>query len=307
MKAICCIPARLESSRLPEKVLLDVAGMPLVCRTARAALDCDRFGLVAVLVDDDRTAVVIFEHLIEPNQDKEDPDERRYWDRLVVFRVEGDYACGTDRVAAFVRRNIPEDVTDLCVVNLQADEPEASPEAISRLVDLIEGGAEMATLAAVGDPRDKEWRDESCVFVRVEHGYAASFHRGQPRWMTPPHWWRLHVGAYAFSRQALERFSAHGPEAIEREHSLEQLRTFGMDPRLKIAVAIVPHEGRGVNTQEDYEALVRRTESRRLARSLAKNHDFMDELARSLHKERVRQSSRKMIDIHHDTFRNLED
>lgn len=242
MKAYCVIPARRAATRLPDKPLLDCGGLPLVLRTAGAALRCRSFRRVVVSTDCYEVAAAVRGHLLMADGL-----------RLYYHVDTAEYACGTDRVAACVARSAIFNDAEI-VVNLQCDEPEISPEALSLLVLRVEAGAEMATLVADRDPTDGEYASEDCVLALAPGGVAASFCRGTPILKNQPWPWRPHVGAYAFRREALARFASRAPTEPEKERRLEQLRAFATTPPLEIAAVLAPHPGRGINTPADLDA-----------------------------------------------------
>lgn len=272
MRAACVIPARLASSRLPGKPLLDVHGKPMWLRTAEAAMSCDRFELVVLAHDPDISAATLTSALEASGHERTaDQFKAPLW----VYKSGPDRPTGTDRVAALAGnegRHVRSRLEGIdCFVNLQVDEPEISPESLSTIVDMIEGGAKMATLAADREIKDEDYRNQNEVFVGTigwmtarmgsDQGVATTFFRGGLHKM-PACYFNPHVGVYAFRRDALLRFAAHGQTEQEKEQRLEQLRAFEMDPPLTIRVAVVPHEGRGINTREDYEALLERWKDR---------------------------------------------
>jgi 3-deoxy-manno-octulosonate cytidylyltransferase (CMP-KDO synthetase) len=250
-RALCVVPARLESSRLPNKVLLDVHGKPLVVRTLEAALRCPEFSHVALVTDSLRVGQAAMNHFYANGKFPTPP--------LDVAVIEAEFPCGTDRVANYVK-GIGDAARQWdVVVNLQADEPEIEPEALSKLVETMRSHTAdgMATLVADGYPDCAEIDSEDHVqaLTELERGgeFALEFSR-DPRgslWVG-----RNHIGAYAFTLEALQTFASLPQTPGETRNRLEQLRWLQHSRR--IAVACVTHRGKGINTQEDYEALLER-------------------------------------------------
>ncbi len=167
-----------------------------------------------------------------------------------VAIMTGPAATGTDRVAEAARRLDPS--ADV-VVNLQGDEPLIEPEAIETLVELMDGGTDMGTLARPLDPGEAE-RAQVVKVVTDLAGNALYFSRAPI-----PHrraggsspLARAHVGIYAFSAAFLQRFAALPPGRLEAEESLEQLRALEHGHRIR--VADTAYRGFGIDTPEDLE------------------------------------------------------
>ncbi len=259
MRAALLIPARLGSTRLPRKLLLARTGRPLVCHTVEAACsaqraDPERIRAVYVATDDDgiRTAV-------ETHRQATDAKAR-------VVMTRPDHPSGTDRIAEAAATLSPEIDT---VVNLQGDEPEMPPEAVGALLDAIDSGrsltppACMATLAyPIQGPA--VYRDPNRVkVVRAADGCALYFSRApvpHPREAVAgevPAEALLHLGIYAYTRDALERFVSLPPSPLEAREKLEQLRALENGFRIAVAISPVP-PAPGIDTEADYTAFVER-------------------------------------------------
>jgi 3-deoxy-manno-octulosonate cytidylyltransferase (CMP-KDO synthetase) len=263
MRAALVIPARLGSTRLCRKLLLDRTGLPLVCHTVDAALaarreDPDRIREVLVATDDAEIREAVAAHA----------ERRGAPVRAVLTR--GDHPSGTDRIAEAVGGLGPETEA---VVNLQGDEPEMAPGAVLALLDALETGrglrppACMATLAyPIADA--ETFRDPNRVkVVRAADGCALYFSRAPVPHAreavageVPPEA-LLHLGIYAYTREALERFVALPPSPLEAREKLEQLRAIENGIRIAVALPPVPPAA-GIDTAEDYDAFVRRMRAR---------------------------------------------
>jgi 3-deoxy-manno-octulosonate cytidylyltransferase (CMP-KDO synthetase) len=139
------------------------------------------------------------------------------------------------------------------VVNLQGDEPLIEPEAIETLLSLMDGGAEMGTLARPLEPGEAE-RPQVVKVVTDLAGNALYFSRApipHRRAGGPSALARAHVGIYAFSAPFLQRFAALPPGRLEVEESLEQLRALEHGHRIR--VADTAYRGFGIDTPEDLE------------------------------------------------------
>ncbi len=175
------------------------------------------------------------------------------------------YASGTDRVAAVAGQSRFAGID--VVVNLQGDEPELPAAAIDQVVQLLEeqSHAVMATLATpIRSAAQLE--DPACVKVVCnQHREAIYFSRaaipyvGQETadWLTrePPVFYQ-HIGLYAYRRDFLLQLTRMPPARLEQLESLEQLRV--LEAGYRIAVAVIPHAGCGIDTERDYRQFVRR-------------------------------------------------
>ena len=257
MRVLGVIPARLESSRLPRKLLLDRTGRPLVQYAWQAATAAAAIDEVVVATDSDEIARVV----------------RAFGGEVVLT---GSCESGTDRAAAVARQRPEFDL----VVNVQGDEPELPPQCVDDLVAAIDGStAEMATLATpLTDPGDV--LDPACVkVVTAADGRALYFSRSvipHLRDRDPVAWatdraesdlpvedcpWLLHVGVYAYRREFLIALAEMPPSRLERFEKLEQLRA--LEAGASIKVATTAHRAVGIDTPDDYDRFVARDASRK--------------------------------------------
>ena len=242
MRFTVLIPARLASSRLPDKPLADIAGLPMVVRVAHAA---GLSGAARVVVaGDDATIVAACQ---------------AHGTEAVLTRA--DHASGSDRLAeACVLLGLDGD--DL-VVNVQGDEPLIAPAMIDACARLLQERPDcvMATVAHEIDDL-AEFSNPNVVKVVLDAaGRALYFSRA------PIAWWRdgfangihqlptqpaalRHVGLYAYRAAFLRRFPTLPVAPLETLESLEQLRVLWHGER--IAVHVSPERpGPGVDTPED--------------------------------------------------------
>lgn len=233
------VPARLASSRLPNKPLADLAGKPMVVRVAeRAALS--GASQVVVACDDPSIQAACAAHGVH----------------ALLTRV--DHPSGSDRLAEAVTALGWGD--DDIVVNVQGDEPLIAPAMISACAATLAAQSDcpMATVAHAIDDAD-EFRNPNVVkLVTDAAGRALYFSRAPIPWWrdgpapATPHpgaVWR-HVGLYAYRVGFLKRFPQLAVSPLEGIESLEQLRVLWHGHR--IAVHISPERpGPGVDTPED--------------------------------------------------------
>jgi len=221
------IPARLNSTRLSEKILIPIGGMPMVVQVYRQALKAKKLDKVIVAMDDEKTQA-----------------------ELTKFSVSGImtskfHRSGTDRIAEAMNN---ED-TDV-VVNIQADEPEIEPELIDDLIVLFENSdTEMGT-AVTSDLTRDDLENPDVVKVKIdEKGMAVNFSR-QP--MTGNRIFR-HIGIYAFKTYVLEKFVQLPLSNREKEKKLEQMRA--LDNGIPICTIITDYKGRGIDNIGDVKRL----------------------------------------------------
>jgi 3-deoxy-manno-octulosonate cytidylyltransferase (CMP-KDO synthetase) len=129
MSAIIVIPARMASTRLPGKPLVDIAGVPMITRVWRQALAADVGPVVVAAAEREIVDVIAREG-------------------GTAYLTDPDLPSGTDRVFAAVQEFDPEQNHDV-VVNLQGDLPALDPENIRAVVEVLAAtGSDIATLAA---------------------------------------------------------------------------------------------------------------------------------------------------------------
>lgn len=244
MRALVLIPARLGSTRLPRKPLLRETGKFLIQHVAERARAATRAARVVVATDADEVVLACASF----GQD-------------AVLTSES-HPSGTDRCAEAARALAARGERFDLVVNVQGDEPELDPGHVDRVIELMEEGrAPLGTLAEpLGDPDEAALPQVVKVVLDAE-GFALYFSRARI-----PHdaahgegarGWLRHLGIYAYTPEALERFCALARAPIEERERLEQLRALHHGMRIRAAV-VPPSGARGIDTPEDYAAFVRR-------------------------------------------------
>lgn len=243
------IPARLASSRLPEKLLLRVDERSILQHTYEAACRASGIAGVTVAVDDPRLAQEV----------------DGFGGQALM--TSPDCQSGTDRIAEVAAAMPDVDV----FVNVQGDEPEIDPAAIEQVSRLLveHPDADMATVATpIRDPA--QWQDPNCVKVVLDSaGQALYFSRSPVPYVRdgvtpadfaaqPPMFWQ-HVGLYAYRRDFLLWFASQPPAGLEQLEKLEQLRALAAGR--KIVVGRIDTVARGIDTLEDFEDFCRRFEN----------------------------------------------
>lgn len=235
------IPARLASTRLPDKPLADIAGLPMVVRVAEQARRSSAMRVV-VATDSTRIAQACSDHAVE------------------VVMTQSDHPSGSDRLAEACRLLGLAD--DAVVVNVQGDEPLIDPGLIDAVATLLEDHPE-ASMGTAAHPITSaaEFVNPNVVKVVTDaRGLALYFSRA------PIAWWRdgfttgihalpdpaplRHIGLYAYRAAFLRAFPMMAQSPLEVAEALEQLRALWHGHRIAVrTVAEAP--GAGVDTPED--------------------------------------------------------
>jgi len=232
-KAIILIPARMASTRLPGKPLVDIAGKPMIVRVMHPAMAA-RIGDVVVATDSEAVAAAV----------------EKAHGRAMMTRA--GHVSGSDRIFEALQDIDPERHFDV-VVNVQGDLPTLDPADIhAALHPLKDAAVDIATLAAeITDPAELTNPNVvkvSGTRISPHHFRATRFTRADATGPGPHY---HHIGLYAYRRAALERFVKLAPSANEQREKLEQLRA--LDAGMRIDVAIVKSVPLGVDTPEDLE------------------------------------------------------
>lgn len=235
------IPARMASSRLPDKPLADLAALPMVVRVAQRA-HMSNASRVVVAADDARVVDVCLQHGVE------------------VVLTRQDHPSGSDRLAqACELLGLPNEAL---VVNVQGDEPLIDPADIQAAAELLQSRTDcsMSTLAhAISSV--EEFTNPNVVKVVLDAQNTAMYFS-----RAPIPWWRdgfsqgiqtlpdvkplRHIGLYGYRVGFLRQFPRLPQAPVELTESLEQMRAMWHGHR--IAVHVTPHApGPGVDTPED--------------------------------------------------------
>jgi 3-deoxy-manno-octulosonate cytidylyltransferase (CMP-KDO synthetase) len=228
MKAIAVIPARLASTRLPRKMLREIAGVPLVGHVYKAVRSSPLLEDVIVATDADEILQVC---------------RKNGWNARMTSP---DHRSGTERVHE-ISNSVHADV----YLNVQGDEPMTRPEHIASLLALMENPViEVGTLATPASSADITNIHANKVVVDLA-GRALYFSRAtipfdrdgaKPRYLK-------HLGIYGYRKAALDRFVGLPESSLERIERLEQLRF--LENGIDIHVAVTPYDSIGIDTEDD--------------------------------------------------------
>lgn len=230
---VAIIPARYQASRLPGKVLLDIAGRPMIEHVYERVSRAEGLDRVLVATDDDRIAAAV----------------RCFGGEVAMTRT--DHASGTDRLA-----EVASGLTCDIVINVQGDEPMIAPESLGIALAplLAEPELPMSTLREALTDQD-EIDDPNNVKVVVDQAdhalyfsrHAIPYRRNE---VGEAIWWR-HIGLYAYRREFLLHYTSWRPTVLERVEGLEQLRVLEHGYRIKAPLS--PYPAVGVDTPADLE------------------------------------------------------
>jgi len=233
MKAIAVIPARLASTRLPRKMLREIAGKPLVGVVYEAVRSSPLLADVIIATDSEEILVVCREH---------------GWK---AHMTSGKLRSGTERVHE-MSAGIAADI----YINVQGDEPMTRPEHIATLLKVMENPA--AQVGTVMTPADEvDISSPNAVKVVTDlAGRALYFSRATipfDRDGAAPRYFK-HLGLYAYRKAALDRFVQLPESSLEKSERLEQLRF--LENGIPIYVGETPYDSVGVDTEEDLQRVV---------------------------------------------------
>jgi len=234
-RTLIVIPARMQSTRLPDKPLADIAGRPMIVHVWERAMAA-AVGRVVVATDNEAILATV----------------RAAGGEAVMTRA--DHPSGSDRVFEAVNSVDPAGDFEF-ILNLQGDLPMLA-QSLPRdcLAPLVEGGPDIATIAAeITKPEDRTNPNAvkvvgaaTAVPGRLR---ALYFTRATAPFGDGPLY--HHFGMYAYRRAALERFVSLKPSPLEKREQLEQLRA--LEDGMRIDVTIVDSVPVEVNTPEDLE------------------------------------------------------
>ena len=237
MPVLLVVPARVGSTRLPNKPLQPLGGAPLVARVIERAREVPGVDRLVLATDSPAIADALTE-----------------W-RVETILTATFHESGTDRVAEVAA--LPGFASYDIVVNLQGDEPFMPAEAVAGAIRRVRGGDAIGTAAAPLDPAQRD--DPARVKVVCNaRGHALYFSRS-----AIPHvrdvadfegtrWWQ-HLGVYAYRRDTLLQITTLRVGELERSERLEQLRALAAG--FEIGVALLDHPAdSGIDTPDDLAA-----------------------------------------------------
>lgn len=232
------IPARIGSSRFPNKVLADIGGVPMVIRTAMTVQDIDT---VAIATDSQDVIDIASKHNIK------------------AILTSTEHQSGTDRIYEAAKKlNLSDDEI---IINVQGDEPFIETEVVQAIYDLTKKNRENAKILmnscykVISNP---EADDPNIVkVVTDDDDIALYFSRAKVPYPRDHHFdsYKGHLGIYGFTMGSLETFCKLSTAPLETIEKLEQLRAqyYGYE----VAMTEVTTESFGIDTPEDLEKAIR--------------------------------------------------
>jgi len=243
LSTVVIIPARLGSSRLPRKVLLDICGKPMVQHVYEAAKKAQ--GIDAVYIATDSQEVQTQCSTFTKN----------------VIMTSQTHESGTDRLAEAVA-----DIECDNVINVQGDEPLIDPELISSLAEVMETSNIPMASAMYKMSSVEDLKSVNSVKVTVDQNSNALYfsrsiiphHRDEweallnhHKTIPAPLKFYKHIGIYAYKKEFLVEYSQMEQTYLEKLEKLEQLRV--LENGFKIQMIETEYEPVGVDVLEDLE------------------------------------------------------
>ena len=234
LETLAVIPARLASTRLPGKPLIEIGGVPLILRVSRGVRACSCVDRVIVATDDERIAATV----------EADGGE--------AMMTPADLPSGGDRVA-WVSKRVPSRF----VLNVQGDDPLVGPDMIEPLVaELRTSPDTQLALLVRRIEKNEEVADPNIVKVVFDvSGRALYFSRApipHPRKAAGAVWYK-HIGPYAWRRDFLLDFAAGGQTPLEKAESLEMLRV--LERGFTIRCVPSPRDTIEIDTPDDLKKI----------------------------------------------------
>ncbi|MDO9305130.1 MAG: 3-deoxy-manno-octulosonate cytidylyltransferase [Sulfuricurvum sp.] len=228
------IPARLASTRFPQKVLADIGGLPMVIRTAKRVASIDR---VVVACDDEKILEICATHGVEA--------------RLTSTT----HKSGTDRINECAQLLDISD--DELIINVQADEPFIETEVLVQLIERLNAlksqNSPFIMASCYNAINTESANDPNMVKVITDDAHNAIYFSRSPipfnRSGEASYFG--HIGIYGFTKKSLHDFCTLGEAPLEDIEKLEQLRALYHGK--KISMVKVASAGFGIDTVEDLE------------------------------------------------------
>jgi 3-deoxy-manno-octulosonate cytidylyltransferase (CMP-KDO synthetase) len=228
------IPARIGSSRFPNKVLADIMGIPMVIRTAQAVESIDK---VAIATDSEEVIAIADAYGIK------------------AIMTSNQHNSGTDRIfEASEKLNLNDNEV---IINVQGDEPFIEIEVVQAVFDLTKSNIKNPNIimnSCYKQINNPEADDPNIVkLITTDHENALYFSRAKIPYPRDHHFndYKGHIGIYGFTKKSLETFCKLSPAPLEEIEKLEQLRA--LYHGFEIAMTQVETKSFGIDTPDDLE------------------------------------------------------
>jgi 3-deoxy-manno-octulosonate cytidylyltransferase (CMP-KDO synthetase) len=228
MKIVAVIPARLASTRLPRKMLREIAGKPLIGWTYEAVRRSPLLSEVLVATDSPEIMEVC---------------NKNGWKAQMTAST---HRSGTERV-----HEISNIVAGEIYINVQGDEPMVRAEQIATLLDVMKDSAVQVGTGKTPCAGEDIQNPSAVKVVTATDGRALYFSRATipfDRDGSRPRYFK-HLGLYAYRKAALDFFMSHPESMLEKSERLEQLRF--LENGVAIYVGETPYDSVGVDTEDD--------------------------------------------------------
>lgn len=234
------IPARLASQRLPDKVLLDLHGKPMIQRVYEQAQQATRISAVYIATDSPQIRTVC----------------ERFTDRIIMTRA--DHPSGTDRLA-----EASASVAAPSIINVQGDEPFIDPALIDQLAEQLADPAVPMVTAAFRIRSVADFQDPALVKVVLDQQQRALYFSRSPvpyprqvglsELTSLPDDVRAygHLGIYGYQKEFLRQYAHLSPTPLEQTERLEQLRV--LENGFPLHVILTARPSLGIDTPEDLQ------------------------------------------------------
>ena len=233
-KWLIVIPARLHSTRLVEKPLVDLCGTPLIVRVCERLSPLEDLGAkIIVATDSEKILQVLTSHNIQG------------------LMTSTQHQSGTDRVY-----EVSQQLTSEYILNVQGDEPFVNVEDLKSLMQQMQETKEDAMATLVHKNTDKvAFNNPNCVKAVISKSSRAIYFSRSPipfdrDEKSFDYFWQ-HIGVYAFSKVALKNFCAFEQSRLEKCEKLEQLRA--LENNIPILITKASKPAIGIDTQEDLD------------------------------------------------------
>lgn len=242
MKCIVIIPARLESSRLPNKVLLDLDGKTIIQRVYEQCQKAELIDAVYIATDNKKV----------------EQECKKFTDNIIMTSKE--HASGTSRISEAAK-----DISCQAVVNVQGDEPFISPELIDSLAHTILNTSSSMCSAMQKLSKVTDLLDPNVVKVITNKNAQAIYFSRSPIPYPRDQYKQItihdtlpqdidffkHIGIYGYKKDFLLHYDSLPPSKLESTEMLEQLRV--LDAGENIQMITTEDVGVGIDTPQDYE------------------------------------------------------
>lgn len=232
MKTVVVIPARLESTRLPNKVILDIGGKPLIQRVFEQVKKSKKVSDIFIATDSEKIIKIV----------------ESFGGKAIL--TSSKHQSGTDRISEAVQ-NLETDF----IINVQGDEPLISPNLIDSLISVLENDDEVSFVSAMRKIDNLEDLDNpNCVKVITDFSQnAIYFSRSKIPFSRDNDFQNYfqHIGIYGYKKDFLLKYSQLPQTVLEQTEKLEQLRA--IENGFKIRMVETEYKSIGVDTLADLE------------------------------------------------------